>query len=73
MAAAEGEEPSLELAARPVGLELRGDRQTEEFRLPECRGELRLGKSAAEVGQRPRGGREWDAVAAGDLAGEEGG
>jgi hypothetical protein len=53
VAAAECEEPRLELAASVVCLPGLLNRKPEEFRLAQSRSELRLGKEAAEITERP--------------------
>jgi hypothetical protein len=70
-APAEGEEASLELAAGVVGIQGGLDRETQELRLPQGCGELRLGKVAAEVAKRSGGARDRDVVAPADLVGRE--
>ncbi len=72
MAPAESEEPGLQLAAGVVRVELGIDRKTQVFRPAQRLLELRLGKEAAQVGERSGWGRDWDAGSPGYFAGEEG-
>lgn len=72
MPAAEGEGAPLELAAGVVRVRAVGDREAQVFRLAQRGCELRLGKEAAEVDQRPAWARHGDAGLPRYFAGEEG-
>ena len=62
--AAEPEEACLQLAAGAVWLERIVDRQAEELGLAKCGSELRLAKSATEVGEGAARCRNGDSIAA---------
>jgi hypothetical protein len=63
VAAQEGEEPRLELAAGVVGLEL-PNRQPQELGLAKGSNELWLRKNTPEIAERPRGRGHRDVFAA---------
>ena len=72
VATAESEEASLQFAAGVVGVQDGIEWKAQVLRLPERSSELRLGKEAAEVGQRSGWGRDRDAGSPRYPAGEEG-
>jgi hypothetical protein len=72
VAPAEGQEARLQLASSVVGVELLVDGKTEELGLSKSRGELRLGKGAAEVTEGSGGFRHRDVLVTGDLIVGEG-
>ena len=71
MATADTQEVRLSVAPGVVGVEAVIERQLQILRLSQCARELRLGKGAAEVGQRSGWGRYGDAGSPRNPAGEE--
>jgi hypothetical protein len=68
MPPADGKEARFELAPGVIRLDPLRESQSKVFRLTKRSSELRLGKEAAQVGERARRRCHWDAETAGDVS-----